>query len=131
MDLEIERYAHKLDAGAEFVFSQPVYDPSLLTSFVEKTKDLPKIPFYIGLLPLISLRNAEFLHNEVPGMQIPKNVMAKMASAKTDKAQEECGMAIAKDALAAAISTEGVNGAYIFPPFGRYSLVGELLKVIR
>jgi homocysteine S-methyltransferase len=131
MDLEIERYAHKLDAGAEFVFSQPVYDPSLLTSFVEKTKDLPKIPFYIGILPLISLRNAEFLHNEVPGMQIPKNVMAKMASAKTDKAQEECGMAIAKDALAAAISTEGVNGAYIFPPFGRYSLVGELLKVIR
>ncbi|MBI4126438.1 MAG: bifunctional homocysteine S-methyltransferase/methylenetetrahydrofolate reductase, partial [Deltaproteobacteria bacterium] len=75
LDLEVERFRKKIDVGAEYVFSQPVYDPKLLEEFFRRTRDFPAIPFYVGILPLASIRNAEFLHNEVPGMQIPKPVM--------------------------------------------------------
>lgn len=131
VDLEIERYAQKIEAGAEFVFSQPIYDAAILESFFERTKGLPKLPLYVGILPLVSLRNAEFLHNEVPGMQIPKGVMERMSKASTKTAQEECGISIAQEALVMAKAMDGVDGAYIFPPFGRYKLVEDLLKAIR
>lgn len=126
--LEAERYRQKVDAGAEFVFSQPVYDPKLLEEFFAITADVPAIPFFAGILPLASLRNAEFLHNEIPGMQIPKAVLDRMAGAATHEAQQQVGIAIARDALAAARAMPRVNGAYIFPPFGNYQMVEMLLK---
>lgn len=128
LELEIERFAKKVASGAEFVFSQPVYDPLLLEEFFRRTKDIKEIPFFAGILPLASLKNAEFLHNEVPGMQIPKHIMDKMRAAKTREAQMSLGLAIAKEALAAAKKMTRVKGAYIFPPFGKYEAVAELLK---
>ncbi len=131
VDLEASRFKQKIEAGAEFAFSQPVYDVSLLEKFFKKIGGPPSIPFFVGILPLASFRNAEFLHNEVPGMQIPKDVMKRMEDAKTREAQREMGLSIAKEVLAQAHSIKGVTGAYIFPPFGEYRKVEELLKVVR
>ena len=131
LDLEVSRFRQKVEGGAEFAFSQPLYDPALLEEFFRRSADIPRIPFFAGILPLASLRNAEFLHNEVPGMQIPKPVMDRMARAATRQAQRETGMAIACEALAAVRSMDRVSGAYVFPPFGEYRKVEELLKVIR
>jgi len=131
LDLEVARFRQKVEAGAEFAFSQPLYDPKLLEVFFNRSADIPRIPFFAGILPLASLRNAEFLHNEIPGMQIPKPVMDRMAKASSHEAQREVGLAIACEALAAVHSMDRVNGAYIFPPFGIYRKVEDLLKVIR
>lgn len=130
IDLEVERFAKKVEAGAEYVFSQPVYDPALLERFFQKTSNLKPIPFFVGILPLSSLKNAEFLHNEVPGMQIPTHIMDRVRKSKTNEAQRKEGMSIAKESLVAAKKMSRVKGAYIFPPFGRYEAVAELLKVL-
>jgi homocysteine S-methyltransferase len=131
LNVEVERYKKKIEAGAEFVFSQPVFDINLLIRFFGRVKDVPQIPFFVGILPLASLRNAEFLHNEVPGMQVPKKIMEKMEAAKTNEAQQEVGLNAAREALAAAKELRQVSGAYIFPPFGNYRIVSKLLDVIR
>lgn len=131
MDLEIVRYRKKIEAGAEFVFSQPVFDVKLLEEFFKKTKDVPKVPFLVGILPLASLRNAEFLHNEVPGMQIPKRTMGRMEKAATKEAQQDVGLAVAREALVAAKEIPQVTGTYIFPPFGNYKIVSKILEVLR
>ncbi|MBT3181545.1 MAG: bifunctional homocysteine S-methyltransferase/methylenetetrahydrofolate reductase [Deltaproteobacteria bacterium] len=131
IDLEVERYKQKVESGAEFVFSQPIYDPKLLEDFFNRTADIPKIPFFIGILPLASLRNAEFLHNEVPGMQIPKHVLDKLGKAATHEAQQDIGLSVAKESLRAARNNDGVNGAYIFPPFGKYGMIKDLIKVLK
>ena len=131
IDLEAERFRQKIEAGAEFAFSQPVYDMKMLEAFFDRIGGKPKIPFFVGILPLASFRNAEFLHNEVPGMQIPKDIMDRIGAAEGRNAQREVGLAVAKEVLAASKALDGVTGAYIFPPFGKYEKVEELMKVIR
>jgi len=131
LDLEVSRYKKKVEAGAEFVFSQPVFDIRLLETFFDRIRDVHPIPFLVGILPLASLRNAEFLHNEVPGMQIPKKIMERMEKAASKEAQQETGLAIARESLVAAKQLAQVTGAYIFPPFGNYKIVSKILEVIR
>ena len=130
LDLEVSRYKKKVEGGAEFVFSQPVFDIKLLERFFDRIKDVHSIPFLVGILPLASLRNAEFLHNEVPGMQIPKKIMERMEKAATKEAQQETGLAVARESLVAAKQLQQVTGAYIFPPFGNYKIVSKILEVI-
>lgn len=131
LDLEINRFGKKIAAGAEYVFSQPVYDPEKLEVFLNKSAHFPEIPFFVGILPLASLRNAEFLHNEVPGMQIPKDIMERMRKAGSSKTEQRLeGIRIAQEALLAARKLSRVNGAYIFPPFGSYEAVIEVLSVL-
>lgn len=127
-DKEIDKFKRKLSAGAEFAFSQPVYDPRLLEKFLGAIETLPAIPLFVGVLPLASGKNAEFLHNEVPGMQIPKDIRARMTRPSGRDAQRAEGIAIAAEALRHARSQEAVKGAYIFPPFGRYTAVLEVLE---
>ena len=131
LGLEVERFRQKVEAGAEFAFSQPVYEPGLLEDFFSKMGGKMPIPFFAGVLPLASFRNAEFLHNEVPGMQVPKAVMDRLEKAGTREAQRDIGMSVAKETLAAAKSMKAVSGAYVFPPFGDYKKVEELLKIVR
>ncbi len=131
LDLEVERYKQKVGAGAEYVFSQPVFNNKLLLDFFERIKDVPKIPFFVGIMPLVSLRNAEFLHNEVPGMQVPDDIMQKMQAAKSKDAQKQVGIKAAKQALLAAKELNEVQGTYIFPPLGNYQLVEDLLSVLK
>lgn len=131
MDIEVERLRKKIEAGAEFIFSQPVYESKLLDLFLSKCRSFLKIPFFVGILPLASLKNAEFLHNEVPGMQVPDTVMNRLRSAATKEAQRDVGLGVAKEALREARDMTGVQGVYIFPPFGKYEAVVQLLEVIR
>jgi methionine synthase I (cobalamin-dependent)/5,10-methylenetetrahydrofolate reductase len=124
---ELERFRRKVAAGAEFAMSQPVFDARLLEQFLAELGD-PPIPILVGILPLHSYRNAEFLHNEVPGMNIPQAVRERMrgVTSRTEAMAE--GVAIAREALEAARGLPGVRGAYLMPPFARYELALEVLE---
>jgi 5,10-methylenetetrahydrofolate reductase len=130
VDLEHEaaKHARKIAAGAEYVFSQPVYDHRLLEKFLAATESAPPIPFFVGILPLASLKNAEFLTREVPGMAVPDAVLKRLRDCKTRDDQREVGIRVASEALAAALESPRVKGAYIFPPFGRYEAILRVLK---
>lgn len=127
-DVEIERFKRKLEAGAEFIFTQPVYEPSLLEKFLSATEEYSDVPVIVGILPLASYRNAEFLHNEVPGMQIPPSIMERLAKAHSKEAQKEEGIRIAKEMFTYLRKVKRVKGVYIFPPFGRYESVLRVLE---
>jgi len=124
-DKEIRRLEEKVKAGAEYVMTQPVYDPSTVEKFLSAVKHL-QVPIMIGILPLYSHRNAEFLHNEVPGMRIPDDIRERMHKAGAgEKAQLE-GVAIAQEALLAA--RELAQGAYIMPPFNKVELAVRVIE---
>ena len=126
-DRELRRLEEKKRAGAEFVMTQPVYDPRVLRRFLDDTRALA-LPILVGLCPLASSRNAEFLHNEVPGMQIPSDIRERMAAAATPEAQRLQGMLIAREMLEAVKCD--VVGAYLMPQFGRYRTAVEVLQVV-
>jgi homocysteine S-methyltransferase len=127
MDLEAERYGRKVEAGAEFFFSQPAFDPDLLDKFLDKTAQWAHIPFMVGIMPLVSSRNAEFLHNEVPGMQIPDAVRNAIKAAPSKEAQRAVGIEVARDTLGALRHHPRIRGTYVFPPFGSYRAVLKVL----
>jgi methionine synthase I (cobalamin-dependent)/5,10-methylenetetrahydrofolate reductase len=129
LEREIGRYRRKVEAGAEFVLTQPVFDVRKLESFLEVTRDF-RLPMIVGVLPLLSHRNAEFLHNEVPGMLIPDEIMRRMAGISGDEAARHEGILIAREAVAEARTLEGVCGVYIMPPFGRYPMALEVLEAL-
>lgn len=129
-DLEVSRYGKKVDAGAEFFFSQPIYDPDVLFKFLEATEEWSHVPFLVGILPLASFKNAEFLHNEVPGMQVPDSIRARLQAAPTKIEQRRIGIEVAQDTLRMAKANPRINGAYIYPPFGSYKAVLKVLEVL-
>ncbi|MCB9507312.1 MAG: bifunctional homocysteine S-methyltransferase/methylenetetrahydrofolate reductase [Myxococcales bacterium] len=126
-DRELRRLEQKVAAGAEFIMTQPVYDPDVLERFLRDIEGF-RIPVLVGLMPLASSRNAEFLHNEVPGMQIPQRIRERMA--RFDKGAEARaeGVRVAQEMLQAVVGR--VRGAYIMPPFGRYEAAIEVLEVV-
>ena len=130
LDLEVHRFGKKVEAGAEFFFSQPVYDQEMLFAFLERTKAYAHIPFLVGILPLASYKNAEFLHNEVPGMQIPDNIRERMRNAPDRKAQRRVGIEVARETLQAVYQHDRISGVYIYPPFGSYKAVLKVIEVI-
>ncbi len=115
---EVERLFRKQEAGAEFVMTQPVYDPEVMMRFLDAVEKDLRIPILMGVVPLASFRNAEFLHNNVPGMQVPAAYRERMREAESAAARAE-GVAIAREAIAAV--RDRIAGAYIMPPLGRYS----------
>ncbi|MBV9949592.1 MAG: bifunctional homocysteine S-methyltransferase/methylenetetrahydrofolate reductase, partial [Myxococcales bacterium] len=121
---EISRLRQKKAAGAEFVMTQPVYDPLVLERFLEDCAPLG-LPVLVGLLPLASYRNAEFLHNEVPGMQVPEAVRERMRKAGTGAQARKEGVAIAREMLSRV--RDRVAGAYIMPPLERHELALEVV----
>ncbi|HEY1958839.1 MAG TPA: bifunctional homocysteine S-methyltransferase/methylenetetrahydrofolate reductase [Polyangiaceae bacterium] len=123
-DRELKRLIEKKDAGAELVMTQPVYDPAQLRRFLNDARPLG-LPVLVGILPLASHRNAEFLHNEVPGMQVPEAVRERMRKAGSGPAARKEGVAIAREMLAEVRSE--VAGAYVMPPFERYELALEVV----
>lgn len=124
---ELRRLELKKSAGARFVMTQPVYDPAVLDRFLADIEHLD-LPVLVGLLPLASARNAEFLHNEVPGMAVPLEVRERMRAAGTGQAARAEGVRIAQETLEAVGSR--VAGAYIMPPFGRYEAALEILSCL-
>lgn len=121
---ELRRLAEKKGAGAELVMTQPVYDPAVLEKFLDDIAPLG-LPVLVGLLPLASYRNAEFLHNEVPGMSVPDAVRERMRKAGSGPQARAEGVAIAREMLAAVRGR--VAGAYIMPPLERYELALEVV----
>lgn len=130
LDYEADRFLRKVDAGAEFFFSQPVFDPELLHRFLEKTKSASHIPFMVGIMPLVSAKNAEFLHNEVPGMQIPDAIRNAIKAAPTRQAQREVGIEVASKTLEEVRENPRIRGCYAFPPFGSYRAVLRVLEPV-
>jgi methionine synthase I (cobalamin-dependent)/5,10-methylenetetrahydrofolate reductase len=124
---EIARLAQKRAAGAELVMTQPVYDPAVLERMLRDIEPLG-MPVLVGLLPLASYRNAEFLHNEVPGMQVPAGIRERMRKAGSGEAGRSEGIAIAREMLAEV--KDRVAGAYVMPPFGRHELALRVIEGI-
>lgn len=126
-DREIARLRAKIDAGAELIMTQPVYDPAILDRFLAEARPMG-VPILVGLLPLASYRNAEFLHNEVPGMHIPEHIRDRMRRAGGGPTARAEGVKIAREMLEAV--RDRVDGAYIMPPFGRYELALQVIEGI-
>lgn len=120
----VERLEKKIEAGADFAMSQPLFCPEQMEQVASATQHLP-IPIFIGIMPLTTHRNAEFLHNEVPGIRIPDHVRAKMASYQGEDARKQ-GVDIAKELLDQALSH--FKGIYLITPFMRYELTAELTR---
>jgi methionine synthase I (cobalamin-dependent)/5,10-methylenetetrahydrofolate reductase len=125
---ELRRLEEKKAAGAELVMTQPVYDPRTLERFLDDAKPLG-LPVMVGILPLASHRNAEFLHNEVPGMGIPAEYRERMAKVGSGPAARAEGIKIAQEALAAV--KHRVAGVYVMPPFNRVDAALTVLEVVR
>ena len=122
---EIRRFEWKVDAGAEFAVTQPVFDPDQLERFLARITHV-RIPVVAGIWPLVSVRNAEFLANEVPGVAVPPAVIARMRAANErskDHAIAE-GIAIAREMLDRVRGA--VQGAQVSAPFGRVELALEV-----
>ncbi|MFP4600981.1 MAG: bifunctional homocysteine S-methyltransferase/methylenetetrahydrofolate reductase [Persicimonas sp.] len=126
-DREIRRLEEKAAAGAHYVMTQPVYDHTVLERFLTDIEHLD-LPVLVGLLPLASHRNAEFLHNEVPGMAVPDDIRKRMEAAGSGPSARAEGVAIAQETLE--LVKDQVVGAYIMPPFGRYVAALEILECI-
>ena len=121
---EMQRLRLKVGAGAELIMTQPVYDPKVLLKFLDDAAPLG-VPVLVGLLPLASHRNAEFLHNEVPGMQVPDAIRERMRKAGSGPDARKEGVRIAREMLSEVRSR--VAGAYIMPPLERYELALEVI----
>jgi homocysteine S-methyltransferase len=126
-DRELKRFAWKVEAGAEFAVTQPVFDPAQLERFLKRVEQF-RIPIVAGIWPLVSLRNAEFLANEVPGVSVPQEVLTRMGKAQTlgkDAALAE-GVSIAREAFQRVRSV--VQGIQVSAPFGRVDVALELFQ---
>jgi methionine synthase I (cobalamin-dependent)/5,10-methylenetetrahydrofolate reductase len=125
---ELRRLEEKKLAGAELVMTQPVYDPRTLERFLDDAAPLG-LPVMVGILPLASHRNAEFLHNEVPGMAIPAEYRERMGKVQQGPPARAEGIKIAQEALAAV--KHRVQGVYVMPPFNRVDSALAVLEVAR
>ncbi|HKZ07730.1 MAG TPA: bifunctional homocysteine S-methyltransferase/methylenetetrahydrofolate reductase [Methylomirabilota bacterium] len=121
---EMERFLAKVEAGARWVQTQPVYDLEVLERFFARTR--PPVPVVVGLLPLHSSRHAEFLHNEVPGITVPDHVRARMREA--GERGLRAGIAMGQQLIAQV--RRQYAGAYLMPSFGRFEVVAEVLEAI-
>jgi homocysteine S-methyltransferase len=125
-DREIEKYHHKIEAGADFIMTQPIYDIAPLERFIARAGK-PPIPMLLGYVLLHSSRHAEYLHNEVPGITIPEEIRARLKAAGEHGHEE--GLQAAQELLQQASSV--IQGVYLQPSYRRYDVVTELIKTLR
>ncbi|MBN1141787.1 MAG: methylenetetrahydrofolate reductase, partial [Deltaproteobacteria bacterium] len=122
------RLEKKIDAGAHFVQTQPIFCERVLERLLKRARSLP-IPVLIGIMPLVGERNAEFLHNEVPGISIPAAVRKRLQGKSGGEGARE-GLAVAKELIDLA-RVQGAGGYYLITPFGKAGPVLELIEHIR
>lgn len=120
---EVRRFAYKVEAGAEFCITQPVFDLKLLEDFLRRIEAF-RIPVIAGIWPLTSLRNAEFMKNALR-VSMPDEILARMAAAADKEAALAEGVAIARDMLARVRGA--VQGVQVSAPFGKYTVTTEVL----
>src|ERR1700691_3683997 len=126
LDEEIRRFEFKVAAGAEYAVTQPVFDIRLLENFLRRIEHC-RIPVVAGIWPLVSVRNAEFMKNELR-VSVPDSILERMARAQTPEAARAEGVAIAREMLVAVRHT--VQGAQISAPQGRYSSAVDVLEAL-
>jgi methionine synthase / methylenetetrahydrofolate reductase(NADPH) len=126
LDEEVRRFEYKVAAGAEYAVTQPVFDLRLLENFLRRIEHC-RIPVVAGIWPLVSVRNAEFMKNELR-VSVPDAILERMARAQTPEAARAEGVAIAREMLIAARNT--VQGAQISAPQGRYSSAVDVLEAL-
>ena len=129
LDEEIRRFEWKVEAGAEYAITQPVFDTGQLRTFLEKISHV-KIPIVAGIWPLISFRNAEFMHNEVPGVNVTPDILERMrvASEKSKEHARDEGIAIARDSLLEVRNV--IQGVQVSAPFGNVKYALQVFDVL-
>jgi homocysteine S-methyltransferase len=120
---ELRRFFFKVEAGAEYAITQPVFDLRLLESYIERIRE-HRIPVIASIWPLVSLRNAEFMKNDLR-ISMPEEIMLRMAQADTPEAARQEGILIAQEMVEAA--RPFVQGVQVSAPFGRYSIAAEVI----
>ncbi|HEY4054602.1 MAG TPA: bifunctional homocysteine S-methyltransferase/methylenetetrahydrofolate reductase [Terriglobales bacterium] len=126
LDEEVRRFEYKVEAGAEYAVTQPVFDLSLLEKFLRRIESA-RIPVVAGIWPLVSARNAEFMKNELR-VSVPDSILERMNRASNPEAARHEGVAIAREMLIAV--REMVQGAQISAPQGRYSSAVDVLEAL-
>ena len=127
MEEELRRFEWKVEAGAEYAITQPVFDPRQLAKFL-RTIEHVRIPVVAGIWPLVSARNAEFLANEVPGVTVPESILARMRRAN-ERSKEHAvaeGVAIARESFDRV--REAVQGIQVSAPFGKVELALDVFR---
>ncbi|GIP32944.1 bifunctional homocysteine S-methyltransferase/methylenetetrahydrofolate reductase [Paenibacillus sp. J2TS4] len=122
----VARMEKKIEAGADYFMTQPVYEPEMIERLYEATKHIP-VPIFIGIMPLISGRNAEFLHNEVPGIRISDEVRNRMRGLEREEGRR-AGVEIAKELLDTAL--QYFKGFYFMTPMLYYDMTVELTRYV-
>jgi homocysteine S-methyltransferase len=126
IEQELRRFAYKVEAGAEYAITQPVFDLRLLENFLERIKEF-RIPVIAGIWPLTSLRNAEYMKNDLR-VSMPEEIMLRMAQAESPDAASREGIKIAQEMLAAVRPM--VDGVQVSAPFGRYTIAAEVIASV-
>jgi homocysteine S-methyltransferase len=124
---EIKNLRRKLRAGADFILTQPVFDPEVARAFLARyTGEHGSLttPLLVGILPLVNARHTSFLHHEVPGISIPEAIQERMAEAGENGART--GVQIAIELIARLKPL--VQGVYLIPAFSRYHDVAEIIE---
>ncbi len=127
IDAEVRRFALKVEAGAEFAITQPVFDLRLLEQFLRRIEGF-RVPVIAGIWPLTSLRNAEFMKNDLK-VSMPPEILARMAAAPTPDASKAEGVRIAQEMLRDV--RDSVQGVQVSAPFGKYTAATAVLKALQ
>jgi len=125
LDEELRRLEWKIEAGAEFMITQPVFDLKILDNFMKRIEDI-KIPLICGIWPLVSYRNAEFMNNEVPGATVPKDILERMSKTNTKEEGFNEGVEIARETFNKIKSQ--VNGVQLAAPLGRIEAIFKIIE---
>jgi len=126
IDNEIRRFAYKVEAGAEYAITQPVFDLRILEAFLKRIGEF-RIPVVAGIWPLTSVRNAEFMKNDLR-VSVPDEILARMARASSPELARAEGIKIAQEMLTAARTM--VEGVQVSAPFGRFGAAAEILQEV-
>ena len=125
-DFEMKRFKYKVEAGAEWAITQPVFDVRAMERFLEHIeRENIKIPIVAGIWPLTSYRNAEFMNNEVPGVEIPDSIMTRMSKPENPEDAKKLGVEIAKEMIESL--GDSIQGIQVSAPFGRIDLALDVL----
>jgi methionine synthase / methylenetetrahydrofolate reductase(NADPH) len=129
MEEEIKRFEYKVEAGAQYAITQPVFDTEQLRDFLRQIEHV-RIPVVAGIWPLVSYRNAEFLHNEVPGVRVTSDILERMrvASDKSKEAARDEGIAIARESLMEV--RDVIQGVQVSAPFGNVKYALQVFEVL-
>ncbi|RQV98411.1 bifunctional homocysteine S-methyltransferase/methylenetetrahydrofolate reductase [bacterium] len=126
LEIEIDRFRRKIDAGAMFAFTQPLFEKETLDRFLDRVSGFSSIPLFVGIMPLRSSKHAEFIHNEIPDMFVPESIRMRMQKSGTEGVK--AGVEIAQEFLLNIKSS--CQGIYLMPPFNKFKMAVDVISVL-